>query len=1015
MPTSIEPNAQLVEAHLTAHFGADPKHWILVQYQKPSTDPARAAQNKKDLKTCWYQTPHEVVTSSDFNLYAGSNNMYYDTAPVFGSGLHNSDQNLAELNCLYVDFDAGPKLGDPTNGFRGEVIQKWKPSYVVSTSEGKFQAVWKLPAKEFDPADGVSAVGKISYDEQEDDEDFELALGRQEAEAVRNREAGHGKTVDKESKKSKFFKGEYKELISKLCYAIGADHHARNPSRLLRVAGSLNIKYNPPQFVDSRCLDWENPPVTDWETMKQQLLRVNQHYVPDGIAYLIIKQMLKVTSEGDRTYALLMLTGSVKVGGKLGGMDEETCRNLLEIVIPAIGGNQDAADMSRRTYEKEHPATLYSSFEGKSVPKDVADMVGEIMDYWIDAKTQFCNSMGYDWKPLKNVLMVEDTDTWRVTASTGYTQYGGERTKSGDPAWKNILNASLEPVHYILKAMPGGRVTRVVRYKLVFQGCESYHELRSADLTEFNRLASLEEMPTGLSCENRSIWPLFVSRLAELSRNLPTLVEVPYEGYHDIDSRSKPPTLVLAGVEHPEYIVSAEISTNRDTTCTYRHVTPQENKDYLEGLVRSLPYCNERYVTLTVLGFFAASVFTGFMRSRRGFGGSPMLYVHGVQNSGKTDIVNMFAYHFGAKYLDSEKTSLSAMAALMDSNNHIAMVMDETKPNDDEYKGKRGFIKGVWNGSGKIIRDVGGRRGSKAVVELAIRNTLVLLGENVWEDDNAMDSRANILKMTDKWLRSTIPTMEREDPDAYKAQQEARKWMLDPDRGGMMLSLILDEFQGKSEELYSIMEASLEFIAERLPNKQGARNLAPLAAIIFGIQIIRNICKKFGVKFPYTIKDLYDIITTENPSITNINQDKNFVPMQGIIRCADNVILRANLGEKSIQNKAYFIDPANRDYCYWDMNKLYSLIKPEIKANMAHAAALKSYQSFVDILQAEFDSDDSCVMGFPVDYRNIPVSCFQMDLRRAQEKYGVNTLGWDTLTASEDSGPDGDIDRYGKS
>lgn len=961
---SVSINSDAARRFLEFYFGENPKHLIELNFQRPDPNEARAKAGKKISVTRTYREAGKAIDGKLWRDSAQDNNVYFCTSSLFKDGTHLAS-NAADLRAVWFDIDNAKDVGIDGEEFIQDLRETEDVSVWVKTSPGKVQGLFMLdePIK-FDPDDdGGDELEPEDLDGMDEDE-IELAL------ASRPKAKKGKKAVD--SNKAAFIKDELKPLLWNICWYYGGDTNVINLGRVLRLPGSLNIKYDPPYRVKAV---YPNEPVVFKMAELRKRFKTDENSVPRIVFHAILKAMWPRCPSGNRHYPLLGLIGTVR---RL-GIDRESCQRLLAEICRVMDHDDESPSVDT-TYDKdmqdEGMWTLRSEIQGETF-EDIVEDVEKAVKFWVKLKAKYCKAMKIKWTPERVDPLggeVYDDSLFKVKEDGTYWT---DPQKDIDVKFSNF---SIRVLYKVIRPGLGVHETKEIDIcEITFNGRRHKIEWPSEKDTDFSKFKTIPNLPPKLTVIRKDLWSVYVDWLSEQPVSK-YMIESPHYGVLDVDKHK--PTLVLPGREHHTYVLARNAFDTADPERAFRAFTADEAVAYLTKFAECYPTYHQPQFLWPALGWFVASMFTAFSRAMHN--GFPILLVSGLAESGKTDLIKfVLSAHLGCQEAqDYNSSTQHSRRKKLASNNVMPLIVDEFRDTDENKTAAfLALCRTLWDGG---TREAGGMEGGAAQDKL--QGMMCVIGEHEYQDPATLD-RTYAIRVDPKYLRS-LKTMSEKD---RRKLAERAEWLRDPVHRGILGSIILDWMERNFDLIPDLLKKAKAMVEAEHPELQKPRNIIGTSVVLFGLLVIRRIFKERGVKFPHKLEYLTEMVFEANPTI-NASEAYGGVALKVLFAETDYVITQGIQLGRPLFPMVYDLDIDDPNIAYFDIGRWHGAVKGRMK--VSQSATLVNTAAFADLLRAAAKNADSPILGFPKRHPRFPVNCVKVDLQKVREQFKVNTDGW---------------------
>jgi DNA polymerase III delta prime subunit len=815
---------------------------------------------------------------------------------------------------------------------------------------------------EFDPDDEVDEDEPEVDEEEMDEEEIEQALLRKRPKTK--------KKVD--SKKADFIKNQLKPLLWDICYHMGADYKVINLSRLFRLPGSLNLKYDPPYKVKAYYPTGPEE-VRSWTMAElRNRFRKNEHSVPRLFFHAIVQALQPHCGPGNHHDPLLMLWGTVRRSG----LDKETCIQLGKELRKFLNANDDETASIETTYsaEPDEMITLRGELNGVSLA-NIAGDIERALKAWVDLKQRYCKARGIDWSPenVDPLLGPLDSSLFR-TREDGI--WWTDPQKEEDVL---VANFSVRTLYRVLRMGDTQHDTKSIDIcELTFRGEKTVFEWASEKDTDWVKFKTIPTLPPKLSFLRRDLWGVYIKWLSEQHVD-EIKVESPHYGLLDVEKGE--PTLLLPHVEHPLYVFAkTQFDTADKEGSAFKHRSEETLRTYLKKFSDCYPTYHDSKFIWPVLGWFVASPMCAFARVAHD--GFPILMVSGLKGSGKTSLIKYVSAHMGCQPpQDYSQTTPYARMRKVASNNLFALSTDEFRlSHQEKAEAFVQFARTLYDGGYRESATMD--RGSS---QIKLIGTMCIIGEHEYNDPAALDRTYGVKVGVDRL--QFLNRLSQADQDDLERKAA---WFKSYHNRGVLGYLVIDWMQRNYENIIPMMQKAHLKIKELNPDVQ-RRNIIGTSLVLFGLNVLRAIYKEHNVPFPVKRLELMEAILTANPVI-NSSSVYGESSLRMLFSETDYVISNELRSGRSLYGTMVVADPFDRNMILFNVTRWQQYVAPRMK--VADSATLTNLAAFQDLLQAARRNPDSPIIDFPKGIEPFPINCVRLDLTKIAEQYQINTDSW---------------------
>lgn len=974
---SVDVNVDAARRFLEWYFSEAGSAKVGLSFQRIDPDKARAAAKKNDSTNRVFPSVDAALASKIWAEKSPDHKVFYGTSPLFRQeGNSITGANSAMLPAFWVDVDGLRDLNIDGDEYWSELRETEEASCWVRTSSQGIQAIFKLDAPiVFEEADEWS---------DEDDPDYLSTLDEDELEmrASVSRKVKPNK-LDRASRKAEIFREEIKPLLWNICYYFGGDERAISFARLLRVPGTLNIKYNPPYRA-------KGVPTDTLYTLADLRKRFPEDAtrVPRLVFHAIVRQMQKHCAPGNNHFPLLALWGTVRKYG----MDKASCHALRKDITKFLNTGDDESASVESTYDAdmEVVASLHGETNGETY-EDIVEPVVEAIKFWIKLKTKYTKALKIDWAPDRGhnpLAEIEDDSLFFV--KNGELYWNNPNPKKNEPGTTKIANFSVRTLYKIIKQDEVSGEIREIDYAcLTFNGHDYTFEWPSEKDTDFSKFKTLPGLPPKVAFMQRDLWTHY---MGWLNQQAVTKRMIEKKSYGVVDFEKGKPTLLLPKPHtHPEYVLTRSTFDTASPTLVFEWVKKEDRAAYLQNFAKAYPtYHNPHYIW-PALGWFASTVFQEI--AFHTLDGFPVLLVWGLAGSGKTTLVkNVLVNHYGCLGLrDFRTTTAYSQRKVLSSNNIIPLVIDEFKDSDENKTAAiQGQVNILFN---RNYREAAGADGQSSIDKLI--GSMCMLGEHPYQDEAAMQ-RTYTIKVGLDYLQE----LRLMDDTARAKLAKRQHWLESPKFQGTMLNIQLEWMESNYEriaEIYTKAQARVEAKSQKdIP----MRVITGRAIVLGGLMCLSEVYKDNGVDFPLTQKQMLTLVLEGAAEANNNSDNYGSNVLKVMWQETDFIIMDALRHSASLAGNMYVFDPKHGDeIIYFSINRWYQYLKPRIKASSA--ATLTNLGAFRDLLLATSHNEDSPILEYPCENPVLGPGVCKCSLSRIRDQFQINPKNWQFLDHQE--------------
>lgn len=768
------------------------------------------------------------------------------------------------------------------------------------------------------------------------------------------------------------FKKDLLELLSKICLYFGGDMGVVSPGRLMRLPGSLNLKpeYPVPFQVTAHYTD----NTISMKELKAQFKDVNPDTVPKIVLFALeyIIRASEFWNEGSRHQIMLALAGTVRKGG----INKEACLGLFKELSNTLGDDEYREADVLSTYEKEDIKKLASLRSGFA---EIADPVEKVIDFWVKLKQTYCKKLKIqfvpeNYDPIKSIgedgAFIERATETYFNSSDGPIVYSNFVVHIKGKLFKAATHDTVWLAQVVTKGQPVQTV-----------------EISTAAHNTWATFSKIPHLPTGLAVYNTKIWNHYV---AWLSSNCPdeNYVETPYYGWLDVDS--KEPTIVIQEQEHEKYIWT---KANTDTAMPggmQKELSKDQVIRYLTEFAKNYDgYHEERYIW-PALGWFTAVPLSAFFREK--ISGFPAMVIYGLPGSGKSQLsTKVLSPHFGCIGPTVYDTSTPYFIKHhMLSNNICPMVVDNFKEqpgNNQTQKAQDliGIISASWDGN-----MTGGGKVDGSLRIDRFQAPLCVTAEHLYNEESTVQRTFSIL-INHNWTNYMKGVSEEEKLE----HQKKVAWLHDKKRSGYLGTIILNWIiENLDEALDIIDQCMVKLRKECAKSSTVERKRDGFSGPLAGLYLLKRIYNHYGLKFPVRTSEFLPLIMEADPEAKKVSHGSS--ALKELFKATDTVI-SLNLRRRTpLIGSVYVIDPHEKRYAYFDINRWRSEIK--FLMTGTSSASLTNDTAFYNLLQDCLTSDEETpIVDFPKNHPIFKQMCVKLDLVKVAKKYRVNTHQWEDI------------------
>lgn len=953
-------------------------------FQRPYQDPVKAAQGKSEVTPRVFTSVDHALRSTAWSERSPTSKVFYCTTPLFRKE-HDSNTaaNAAAWPAFWVDIDGLRDINTPNSIMSGDEL--WQElrdieessCWVRSSTEG-IQALFKLDKPIFFAEEDVWEEPEKNIEDM-DEEELEMYTSTHRRQKP--------KKLDRNSPKQQLYDGELEPLLCHIVYHFGGDFNAVSPGRLLRVPGTINIKYNPP-------VQAYGTPTDTVYTMAELRKRFPQdlNRVPQLVFFAIGKLMMKHCAPHNNHGPLLSLWGSVRKSG----MDRDSCLVLCKRLCKFLGTTEDESTHVNSTYDGdiERMSSLYGEDYG-----DIAEDMSRVLKYWIDLKIEYAKKLHIDWKPERTGNPIEEkTYDGIFFEKDGKTWWNNPNPKKGNELpTTQIANFTLRTAYQIIRKDDATGKVDIIDYACMhFQGADYYFEWPQEKDTDFVKFKTLKGLPPKCSFTQRALWGDYMTWLGDRPAP-PRRIEA--KTYGIVDFEKGKGTLLLPGVaSHPEYVLKRSTYDTASHDLEFKPLPVEIRQRYLTDFAKTYPtYHNPHYIW-PALGWFVSAVFNEIVwHTLKGF---PILHIWGLSGSGKTFLVkNVLGNHFGTAGLrDFRQTTPFSNRAALASNNIVPLLMDEFTTNDKlKVEALIALINMLYN---RNYRDAMGMDGESSVVRPV--SGCVISGEHSYTQDSAVQ-RSYTLKVTLDYLQH-LETLE---PAERVRLHKYQDWLERPEHLGSMLNVELEWMVGKYERIADIYTKAQTQMEAACPKGTVPRIVTTRAIVYGGLLCLREIYRDYDLKFPIRQKDMLAYVLEGAANAGNTSDVYGSNGLQVLWQKTDFAIMEALRSSRSLAGSLYTFDNArdDRDIIYFQTTRWYEYLSPLLRNTQG--LSITHFGSFKDLLAATANTEGSCILEYPSNESALGDDVCKCSMSRLRRDYKINTDSWRTFIPNDEDNENG--------
>lgn len=916
-------------------FGESPNGIILTRRMHP--DPPKGQENDpKYNKASHWTRPIDLEKSPTWQEQAAKWNCFFSTCSVKTKESPRKDGEYVECPVLWFDLDALKQLPIRADDVYQELMDQGDLSCLVRSSEKGIQGFFKL------------------------DEPIQL----------------NGKKAT--------FNEILKPILHNIAYYYGGDLAVCTVGNYMRIPGTCNVKkqYAEPYKIRAKYID----KIYGLGALKQKF-PTDPHVCPFPVWYGLASLAEEVWENGMRHQFAIGFCGTLRRSG----IDRESCKNALVRVFSylkheSIDGEVPTVDSTYDLDLAEPGAklqTLYSEFP------DIAKKAEAICEWWVKYKQGYCKKVGIHWRP-ENYDPREDPNKptgtfWEDNMQTYYMAAG----KDG-PYEKLFANFAIrmkgklfDPVaktnYMVGDIVTAGQITRLIEMPT------------SLTSTSWDRFCTIENLPSGIACFDRSMWQEYVGYLSQQNIDKPTKVKVRYYGFFDVDTK---PTLVLPNVDHPTY---TWLDQGTDTTLEPEQVlstiTVEDKIEYLTRFAEHYPHYHEPRYIFPALGWFSAAPMSAFLRHHTE--GFPVLLIRGMSGSGKSTLIDgVLGPHFGLNTpTDFGASTHFAMSRMLTANNIYPALIEEFRDkNENKVAFIEGLIRPLWDG---LTRDFG--TGGKNIRKESLIAPLCIVGEHSYTDEAALH-RTYRIQIDREWINQVREWEEDAKVKGVNSPELAalikhRTWLENARHRGMMVTILVQWITENYDLIPEIIENAKTLVEETSPIPRGHRKNDGFVSIISGILLLKTIYSEYGLKFFLTRKALLDALYTADTQLHDF-ETYDTDTFRTLFQKTDFLIIDTlSRTGKTPEGKFYHFDVHDPDVVHFDIGRWHSSIESVVRKTAS--AALAQMSTFRELLIDSTKDDESVVLGFGKS--KVFRDSVAISLSRVAQKYWISTDQWKNI------------------
>lgn len=780
-------------------------------------------------------------------------------------------------------------------------------------------------------------------------------------------------------------KKKWNSLLNKLALRFGADFAVARIGALLRVPGSVNPKHGQSFEVEAQWTDkrYKTKELEDWAG------EVDAYTVPYVVLQAVAAVMHGQYESGERHQIALGLAGSLRKAG----IPEKAAYRFMEAFGNYFRDEEDRSPNVQSTYEKT----------------DLDDVVGvggfienggrriqETFEFWADQIKKYSKKEKVEVESPRNDNPVDNTPTVnaedrmnrRFYIKNGLTYYQPDAEDEHNEPFVYANFAAKIKERVLVEASTGRRSEAIVE---IWTPRDEVREIRydAQAFHSFRDFSTDPSFPTGARPLNPkpALWSLYVDALFESAPPESTGLE--YYGVAEIEKvKGLGRRTFYEKLDQIEFLlphsksgIYVHVPTNtRDIAVEDAYVrtyTESEAKEYLQrfGDVWS-NFQIERF-TIPVLGWFGCSMVKNIFMAING-SGFPVLFISGIQGSGKTYPIQALAGHFGlGRDLTSYGSTTHSLKMSMSVSNMTPFLVDEFRTNDPHKTDLTNtLLRSNWTGQ-KVSSGAGS---AGTVRDVPLRTPICILGETVHEDSATLD-RTYLIRMNREHVEK-VQEMEGAELSRYMENDE---WFRSTAHDSMMSSI---QFNWIKNNLDVIGDATIA-AEEKIPAVQGVtgRKRTGMIAIVTGLYLLKAMWDDFGAEFPFKMKQARKIVTEANLDKTRDSGDNLF--MRILLEPTDFLMseLKQGAEDNKPQDWVEADEDAPGDYIHLGIHRWFYDVK-NAKPSLTNNPSFSSEENFRNhLIQIASKAPHLGV---------VEVSKFsaKLSLRAIEDNYNIKTTRW---------------------
>lgn len=816
-----------------------------------------------------------------------------------------------------------------------------------------------------------------------------------------------------------------RKLQAAITYFWGGDMAVSKWGSLMRLPGSYNVK----DKYDTRYrVTWK--PKQEIEGLSMQELRAkfdgNIHRPPVPVGEAIVRLFSDQWDSGSGCHTKAMAFGG---SCAYAGLPQEAAQKLVQLICKSYGDDKPGDRSTAVTTSYEKFARGEQVMGLSSVIPDIAPAVVKILKWWAEYMTAYAKKLGISDKlnvPETGIPEVKKEITGTFYEREGYTWYfasakkgkGDEDGSAGGPAifgnWILNLLGYIEVDH----EDGGGKKVRVAVGEIsVAGGRKTVIKIDSNSTGSFLKFSGTSGIEGLIACQAPTMWSKYITEVME---RCPKHI-VPHTSFYGV-LNLEPTDATGEGASHELGAASGDSAPMEFDEPTFftpedqgldtlllntggvpipsvdnaftRKTTTKSEESYLRNFAEAWPNYHDKSFVIPLLGYFCYATTSAW--AFKILGARPTLFITGPTNSAKSAVVESLTRHFGIKsaFNQYEKTTSFALGKLMSTSNIHPVLLDEFRDTTERAALKNSLQVTVRGSFDEGKSTSGGKDGR--LIESALLNPLVCIGENKYDDAAALD-RTHVIEVNRSWV-SKVDLMTGEAKATFGRYLG---WIEDHQRSRMMSTIIWKWIKANWKEvpwIYEKARAEIEAESETTPRQRKCQT-----CIYAGMLMLRQIYISYGLKWPMRNAEIKGLIIAADGNEVG-RRDNDREALRTLFRTTDYLIsskasmnrfLRGTMFDVlSMETDPKTKEPIDSHLLLFDTNRWYVELKPMFRGE---TASLQTPHAFEALIKEALTNKDKGIVAINTKHPRFKGANILVDINVVTKLYQVNADQWGSL------------------